>query len=233
MANLNLASITSLALADAVNPCAIAILTIVLVSILIQNPAKRQRVLTAGLSFIAAVFIGYLIYGLVLIQIFKTFQESVTEFSQTVYYGLAIFAMILGALNIKDYFKYRPGGIMTEMPISMRPTMKLWVKKIVSPGGAFIIGLFVTIFLLPCTLGPYIVASGLLAKIGVLKAIPWLLYYNTLFILPMIAIVGLVYFGFKEVDEISGWKERNIKRLHLTAGILLFLVGFGLLVGWL
>jgi len=34
--------ITTLALADAVNPCVIAILTIVLVTILIQNPEKEK-----------------------------------------------------------------------------------------------------------------------------------------------------------------------------------------------
>jgi mannose/fructose/N-acetylgalactosamine-specific phosphotransferase system component IIC len=49
----------------------------------------------------------------------------------------------------------------------------------------------------------------------------------------MLIIVGIVYFGFSQVEEVSGWKERNIKRLHLIAGILLFAVGFALLMGWL
>jgi len=41
----------------------------------------------------------------------------------------------------------------------------------------------------------------------------------------MIIIVGIVYWGFAKIDEVSGWKETNIKWLHLIAGILLFLVG--------
>jgi len=49
----------------------------------------------------------------------------------------------------------------------------------------------------------------------------------------MIAIVGLIYYGFAKVEEVSGWKERNIRILHLVAGVLLFLVGFGLMMGWL
>lgn len=49
----------------------------------------------------------------------------------------------------------------------------------------------------------------------------------------MLIIVGLIYYGFAKVDEVSGWKERNIKILHLVAGILLFLVGVALLIGWL
>ena len=142
-------------------------------------------------------------------------------------------AMILGGLNIKDYFNYKKGSFATEMPLFMRPKVKKIIKKITSPRGAFIIGFIVTLFLLPCTMGPYVIASGLLAELGTLGALPWLMYYNLLFIIPMLIIVLLVYFGFSKVDEVSGWKERNIKKLHLIAGILLFLVGVALLNGWL
>jgi len=203
------------------------------VTILIQNPNKRKKVLNAGLAFTVAVFFGYLIYGFIIIQIFKTFAQFTNSFSFYLYKGLAIFAMILGALNIKDYFNYNPGGIATEMPMFMRPRAKLLIKKITSPTGAFFIGIFVTIFLLPCTIGPYIIASGLLAELSFAKAFLWLLYYNFIFVLPMLIIVGIVYKGFKEIDEVSGWKERNIKKLHLIAGILLFSVGISLLMGWL
>lgn len=225
--------ISMLALADSVNPCAIAVLTMVLVSILVENPGKKRNVLLAGLAFIASVFIGYLVYGTIIIQFFKIFATFLRENSIFVYKGLAILAMILGGLNIKDYFNYKKGSFATEMPLFMRPKVKKIIKKITSPRGAFIIGFIVTLFLLPCTMGPYIIASGLLAELGLLGALPWLIYYNLLFVLPMLIIVLLVYFGFSKVDEVSGWKERNIKKLHLIAGILLFLVGVALLNGWL
>jgi len=231
--DINFFRITALALADSVNPCAIAVLTMVLISILIQNPDKKRKVLFAGFAFVTSVYIGYLFYGIIIIQFFKTFAQFLRESSSFVYDGLAIFAMILGGLNIKDFFYYRKGGLATEMPIWMRPKVKQVIQRIISPSGAFIIGFLVTLFLLPCTIGPYIVASGLLSELGTLGAIPWLLYYNLVFVLPMIGIVGIVYFGFKEVDDISNWKELNIKELHLIAGILLFLVGFALLIGWL
>ncbi|MAG10829.1 hypothetical protein CMI44_00755, partial [Candidatus Pacearchaeota archaeon] len=153
--------------------------------------------------------------------------------SSYIYNGLAIFAMLIGALSIKDFFMYKPGSLVTEMPIFMRPKVKRIINRITSAKGAFIIGFLVTLFLLPCTIGPYIVASGLLSELGTLGALPWLLYYNLVFVLPMLIIVGLIYLGFRKVDEVSGWKERNIRLLHLIAGILLFGVGIGLLVGWL
>jgi cytochrome c biogenesis protein CcdA len=230
---INFTRITSLALADSVNPCAIAVLTMVLISILIKNPEDRKKVLYAGFAFISAVYLGYLFYGTIIIYFFNSFAELIRENSGIVYNGLAIFAMLLGALNIKDYFSYQPGGIATEMPMFIRPYAKLIIKKITSTRGAFFIGFLVTIFLLPCTIGPYIIASGLLADLGILGAIPWLLYYNLLFIIPMLAIIALIYYGFTKVEDVSGWKERNIKRLHLIAGILLFAVGLSLFMGWL
>lgn len=225
--------ITSLALADSVNPCAIAVLTMVLVTILIQNPDKRNKVLGGGLAFVAAIYIGYLIYGIVIIQVFKAFAQVLRENSFYIYGGLGILAMILGALNIKDFFIYKKGSVATEMPLFMRPKVKRVINKITSPGGAFIIGFLVTIFLLPCTIGPYIIASGLLSELGTLAALPWLLYYNIIFVLPMLIITLIIYFGFTKVEHVSGWKDRNIRVLHLIAGILLFLVGLALLLGWL
>jgi hypothetical protein len=52
-------------------------------------------------------------------------------------------------------------------------------------------------------------------------------------VLAMLAITTIIYLGFARVQDVSGWKERNIKKLHLVAGILLFLVGLALLMGWL
>ena len=230
---INFGRITILALADSVNPCAIAVLTMVLMAILIQNPEKRKKVLFGGLAFIISVYVGYLFYGVVIIQFFKAFAEVLRENSGIIYNGLGILAMIIGALNIKDFFMYKKGGIATEMPIWMRPKVKKIIQKITSPIGAFVIGFLVTLFLLPCTIGPYIIASGLLAELGTLGALPWLLYYNLLFVLPMLIIVGLVYYSFTRIQEVSGWKEKNIKTLHLIAGILMFAVGFALLMGWL
>ncbi len=228
-----LGKITLLALADSVNPCAMAVLAMVLITILIQNPEKRKKVLYAGLAFASAVFLGYIFYGLILVQFFKTFAEFLGRSASYVYDGLAILAMILGALNIKDFFFYRKGSFATEMPIFLRPRVKRAIEKITSPAGAFTIGFLVTLFLLPCTIGPYIVASGLLSGLKFIETIPWLLYYNIVFIIPMLIIVGVVYFGFARIEDVSGWKERNIRKLHLIAGILLFLVGLGILAGWI
>jgi cytochrome c biogenesis protein CcdA len=190
-------------------------------------------VLFTGLAFCFSVYIGYLFYGVVIIKFFTAFAEVLRANAIWIFNGLAILAMILGVLNIKDFFFYKKGSVGTEMPIWMRPKVKKIIDRITSPLGAFIIGILVTVFLLPCTIGPYVVASGLLSDLGILMALPWLLYYNLLFILTMIGITLIIFFGFSEVSQVTGWKDRNIKILHLIAGILLFLVGLALIMGWL
>lgn len=223
---LTLGKIVTLALVDAVNPCALAVLTLVLVAILTANPKSRKTILAGGLLFTLAVYILYFLYGAIFINVFKVFVGAIKGIQPFLYGVLAIIALILGALNIKDFAKYKPGGLGTEMPLGMRPKMKKWVDKITSPWGAFIIGALVTVFLLPCTIGPYIIASGILSSLPTfLQAVPWLLLYNLIFILPMIAITLIIFIGYTTVDKVSGWKEKNIRWLHLIAGILMVLIG--------
>lgn len=222
--------ITFLAAADAVNPCALAVLTLILIAILTANPENRKRVLLAGLSFTTSVYVIYLIYGLILIQFFKTFIHATDSIKPYLYYGLGGLSIILGILNIKDSIRYKMGSIATEMPLFLRPKLKRLISKVTSPTGAFITGIFVTLFLLPCTIGPYIVTSGILSYLDILKALPWLLYYNIIFVLPMIAITLIIYMGYTRVENVSGWKDKHIRLLHLVAGILLALIG--LLMVW-
>ena len=225
---ITLARILTLALADAINPCALAVMTMILVSILLANPKNRKKVLFGGLTFTLAVFIGYFFYGLLIVQLFKSF----VNFTSTIYPYLtnilAVFAIFLGIFNLKDFFIYKPGGFGTEMPMRLRPRVKILTKKITSPFGAFFIGILVTLFLLPCTIGPYIIASGSLSSLALLATIPWLLLYNLIFIIPMLAITIIVYLGLSTVERVSSWKEKNIRYIHLITGLLL--IGLGIAI---
>ena len=223
--------IIGLALVDAINPCALAVMLIVLMTLLLKHPEKRKNVLFGGLAFTLAVFILYFLYGFIMIQFFSHAIPETGLYSLYVYKGFGIFAIVLGILNLKDYFAYQPGGIATEMPLKLRPMMKLLTKKITTPKGAFVTGIIVTLFLLPCTIGPYIIASGKLSTLNILKTIPWLLFYNLIFVLPMIGITLAIYFSVTTVDKISGWKEKNIKYLHLIEGLILTTLGILMFTG--
>ena len=51
------------------------------------------------------------------------------------------------------------------------------------------------------------------------------------FITPMLAIVGAVYWGTHDIKDIQQWKEKNIRQLHLAAGIILAILGLMMIIG--
>ena len=113
-----------------------------------------------------------------------------------------------------------------------RPKVKRILARVASPGGAFVAGCIVALFLLPCTIGPYFIAGSILAEMSFFATTPWLLFYNVVFVLPMIAITLLVFGGISGVKDLSDWKDRNIRVLHLVSGIIILLLGIVLLFGW-
>lgn len=233
---LSIGKIISLGLVDSVNPCALSMLALVLISIITYNPGKRKDILLAGLSFILAVVIMYLLYGVLIIKAFEIVQ-SITVIREFLFGKLGIniilgvLATIFGVLEIKDFISYKPGSIGTEMPLFLRPKASKLIAKVTSPLAAFGVGIFVTLFLLPCTIGPYVILGGLLSSSGVANAIPSLLLYNLIFILPMLAVTLIVYFGTSKVEDVKDWKDKNVRYMHLIAGVLLLAIGLLMIFG--
>jgi len=228
---ISLAYVLGLALVDAVNPCELAVLIILMTAILTRFPKEKGKALKAGLSFSAAIFLMYFIFGLLIIYGFKFLALFSGSGSVWFYQLLGILAVILGLLNIKDAIWYGGGGFIMEVPQSWRPTMIKLIKGATSTKGAFFVGLIVSFFLTPCTAGPYFVVNGLLSSLELLSAVPYLLIYMCIFISPMIAITLTAYFGFKTVEDMGGWRERNLKNLHWVAGLILLGLGTAMVLG--
>jgi cytochrome c biogenesis protein CcdA len=227
---LTIPKIVSLAAVDAVNPCALAVLTFMLLSIITYNPKNKRNIILAGMAFVSSVFVMYMFYGLVIIRFFQLVQ-ALTSIRLFLYKFLGLAAIILGILQIKDFVRYKPGGILTEMPISMRPKLQKLMGEITSPKGAFAIGFFVTVFLLPCTIGPYVIAGGILSAMEILSTIPWLVLYNIIFVLPMVAITFIVYEGISTVENVTKWRKDNVRYLHGVAGTIILILGVAMLFG--
>jgi len=226
-----LAKVLSLAAVDAVNPCSLAVLSLMLLAIWTLGSKKRVDLLLAGLAFAFSVFTMYLFYGLLIIKFFQIIGP-LTNIRVFLHKILGFLAIILGVLNIKDFVCYKPGGLLTEMPMFLRPKLQNFFFKVTSPKGALWLGAFVTLFLLPCTIGPYIICGGILCDFSLLKALPWLLLYNLIFILPMLLITLFCYFGITRLENVSEWREKNIKKLHLIAGLIIFGLGIAMIAGW-
>lgn len=207
------------AIVDAINPCAFAVLILLLTTVLASG--TRRKALYAGLSFASAIFISYMLMGLGIYTAIKF-----GGISRIFYMFVSILALIVGLFHIKDYFWHGKFFLM-EVPLTWRPKMKMLIRNVVSVPGAFLVGLFVSLFLLPCTSGPYIVILGLLAQVATHNyAILMLLLYNFTFILPMIAITLLVAFEFTTAEQAEEWRQNKLRLLHLIAGILM--IGMGI-----
>lgn len=222
--------ISALALTDSINPCALSVLLMMLIAIATYHPKDRKQILWAGLAFVAAVFITYFIYGLLIVKAFEIVQ-GISSIKLYLYKGLGVGAIILGLLEIKDFFFYKPGSIGTEMPMMFRPKVQQILARVTSPLGAFGLGMFVTLFLLPCTIGPYIILGGMLSYGEFAGALPYLTVYNLIFVLPMVVIILLVFFGSKSIKQVTEWREKNVKVMHLIIGIIFILLGVSMFFG--
>ncbi|MDD3793428.1 MAG: hypothetical protein PHI37_01330 [Candidatus Gracilibacteria bacterium] len=209
------------AIGDSINPCAFAVMFILLSSIL-REQGNKKTVILAGALFTLSVFISYMAMGL---GLYKALASTSSVFYLKLVVGtLGVF---IGLANLKDYFWYGKFFKM-EVPDSWRPKMKTLLKKVVSPMGAFFVGFLISLFLLPCTSGPYLVVLGYLASESA-SINTWgyiyILIYNLIFIIPMIIITLLIGLGYKGVGELREYKELNVEKLHLITGVIMLLLG--------
>ncbi|MFC1722622.1 cytochrome c biogenesis protein CcdA [Nanoarchaeota archaeon] len=226
---LTIPAVVGAALVDAINPCAFAVLIILMTTVL--GSGSRRRALLAGLAFTFSIYISYFLMGL---GLYSAVQAS--GFTHGFFGVVAVAAIVLGLFNLKDYLWYGKWFIM-EVPMSWRPSLKKLLKGVTSIPGAFFIGFVISLFLLPCTSGPYIVILGLLAETTTRSyAVLLLLLYNLVFVLPMLIITAMVGFGHTTVHKAEKWRTGKLEVLHLIAGVILLLLGIGMLValwyGW-
>jgi len=230
LGHLTILAIIGLALVDSVNPCAFAVLIFLLSTLFMRDPNKRYKILLGGMAFALGIFVFYLTVGIFLLLGIKSVLAISNLQNSYIYGAFGIFSIFLGILNLKDYFAYGSLGFAMEVPKRWRPKMlatidKIMLGKIASIPGAFIAGMLVTAFLLPCITGPYFVAGSLLKDLPLAEGILWLCFYNFLFVLPMFMITGLIYLSFTSIEKAHAFREKNIKKLHLIAGVLLLIVG--------
>lgn len=214
------------AIVDSINPCAIAVLLILLSSLMMVGDPNRA--LKAGLAFIASIYIAYFLFG---IGLFSALQ--IAGITDAIYNVVGFLAIAIGILNIKDYFWYGGGGFVMEIPRAWRPMLKSLLNSVTSAPGAFLIGFVVCLFELPCTGGPYFFTLGLLAnQMSLVDVLPILAFYNLLFILPLILVAIVMYYGWSTVNKLEEFKEQNIRNFHLIAGVIMLVLGAALLMKW-
>ena len=221
---LSFLAITVAALVDSINPCSMAILFFLLAGLLLLK--KRRKALKVGLAFTLSVFIANLLFG------FGILSTIVLSGLSSVFKVVAgAIAVLTGILLLKDAFFYGAGGFKMEVPEFLRPCLKRRVSRAFfgrNSGAisAFLVGFLVTSFEVPCTGGPYFYVLARMADDATrMQTIPILLYYNLIFVLPLVLITVLLYFGSVHVERAREWKERNKRLIDFVRGLPMIAVG--------
>lgn len=212
-----LTQITSLAAIDAINPCTLTVQALLLVTLILTK--GRKGALLGGILFTATIYIMYLLYGLGILQIlYMAGTESILKTF------LRVLLIVMIIMEFYAFFKYKPGFRSLEMPMKLRPYAQKLLKSVENPLMAIPIAALCSVLLLPCSSGPYLSALLILAG-SVVEKLAILLYYNLIFVSPMVAITLITFCGMSP-KRVLEWKEKHIRKLHLIAGILLLIVLF-------
>ena len=207
---------------DSINPCAIGVL-VLLIATLLGLAKDRKKMLTVGLIYITAVFVTYLAAGFGLLLVIQ--KLNIAEELSLLVGGLVV---LLGLIEIKDFFWYGK-GISLQISPKRAKQVKKYIENVSIPGAVFL-GMFVAAVELPCTGGPYLAITTLLAKIGFGWNVFWLLVlYNFIFVLPLIVILMMVYFGVN-TETVKSWKNEQKKWMRLIMGLVMVALGIALML---
>lgn len=217
-----LGTVVTTALIDSINPCAIGVL-ILLVSIMVIYKSRREMMFY-GLVYILFVFITYLLAGLGILYFLSSIPLYISEYI-SIFVGLLI--VVAGLIEIKDFFWYGR-GISLTIPPEKAKQIHTMTRKLTLPA-MVILGVFVAGVELPCTGGPYLAILVFLSQNFDFTAFLWLTLYNIIFVMPLIVILIMVYFGLK-IQHLKRWKQNNRSYMRLAAGIILIVLGWLLIL---
>ena len=219
---------------DGINPCAFATI-IFLVSYLTFAGKKAKEILLYGGVFTSGVFIAYLLVGMGLM----TFLHQLSGFpllSKGIYLFIALFALILGITSLYDYYLFRRGK-MTKWKLQLPMGLKKKIHEIIREqarikagllatfGAGFIIAVCTVI----CTGQVYLPTIGFVMSIPELKknAIYNLFLYNIMYIVPLVAVFVLTFFGVTS-ENLALMTQKHTGTVKLLTA-LLFIALAGLL----
>lgn len=209
-------------LVDGLNPCAFATL-IFFVSYLTLSGRRGREVLLVGAAFTLGVFLAYLLIGLGLYKVLDWMGSWLTILGRWVYALTAALCFGLAIFSFLDYLKARRGQI-EDMSLNLPHALRLRINSVIRQGrssrvyiaGAFTTGLVISFLELACTGQIYLPTIIFVSSIPELRprAISFLVLYNLLFILPLVVVFILAYFGTTSKD-LSRFLQRNAAAVKL------------------
>ncbi len=223
---------------DGINPCAIATM-IFLISFLGTQNRKRRDILKIGLTFSATVFITYFLIGLgafrvlTLMSQFYWLSLGIRIFGV----GLAVWVAIWSIRDAIVYYRTRDTNAMkVQLPKPIKMLIHSVIKDNLSSNkivvGAVITGFIVTLLEGACTAKIYLPTIVLMTKAVGFKLIGWLLlvFYNFLFVLPLLIVLTAAAYGLKWT-KLSKFTQNHMALMKVLLAIVLLALAAFISVG--
>jgi len=214
-------------LVDGFNPCAMWVL-LFLLSILV-NLRDRTRILAIAGTFVVVSGLAYLAFMAAWLSVF-----SLIGYLRLIQVSLAILAILIGAVHIKDFFAFKQ-GISLSIPESAKPGIYARVRQIVTAEnltgaviGAIVLAVLVNIVELLCTAGLPALYTNILTQqnysVGVRFA--YLMLYILAYMFDDVLMVTVVVWTLNK----QKLQESHGRWLKLLSGMAILLLGIVMLV---
>jgi len=224
LANLSelLPAVVVTGLLDSVNPCAFAII-LLLLAFLFTIRQSRRRILMLGLIYIGMIFLVYFAIGL---GILRALRLSADPHLVARAGGWILIA--LGAVNLAEYFFPR-FPIKLRMPAAAGVKTNEWLKQATVPATVGV-GILVGLCTFPCSGGVYVSILTLLnAKTTLAWGVSYLALYNLIFVLPLLVILFAA--GNRPVAKRwARWEREQSVRIRLLYGLAMVTLGAVMLI---
>lgn len=213
--------ITVAGLVDGINPCAIGMM-VMLLGYLLVFANKPGRVLKTGLLYVASVFVTYLVVGLGLYSFVSQFD--LTGGAKILNYVVGGALIIAGLIQLKDFWGIE-GGPHLRIPTASKERLQGLIEKTSYPT-TIVLGILVTLLETPCSLPIYVGTATILSSSGIAfpLVVGYFLYYNFLFVLPLIVVLVVMWRGRKLV-EMKEWEHKAKRWMHLGLSVVLLAMG--------
>ena len=237
--SMRLTTILLAGLADGVNPCAFATV-IFLVSYLLYLKRGRRFVLIAGLLFCVGVFASYLLFGIGLSFIVDYLNRFIIV-KRIFYWTFALIGFILALLHLRDALRYRRSRNVADMEMGLdaqthrkiHDKIHRWAELTgwLALPATVLLGVVVSAMEFACTGQIYLPTIIAINSAGFnLRAVILLFLYNFIFILPLLAVTALAYFGIG-AKSLAAFARNHVFATK-TLMTLLFLL-LAIVMAWL
>ena len=209
-------------LVDGINPCAFAVLALLLGTL--AATGTRRRVLVLGGAYTVGVFACYLAAGLGIVAV-----VGAAGFAPAFRLAAGTVAIVLGVAVLAAAVLQRR-ELAPAITARGRERIAGWLQKAPTAGpiAALALGIGVALVELPCTGGVYLGVLGLLAGGAMADALPLLVLYNLCFVLPLVLIVGGVAAGLAPAS-VDRWRESRRRLVLGVSGLVMLALGAALL----